>query len=103
LKQLHLEILRQLNPLREGKIREKFLPGSEGFKNLTVDNQKNVLEYGVVDVGELYEARMTVTRLDGVDLTEEELGELKWNGGNFLVKELAVYEMGENGTCVKLI
>lgn len=98
--QLHETIVKKLNPVREGVIRKKYLPGSEEFLKLSQNRQNNVLEYGAPDVLELYHPHLTITRFKEDSVAEKVSKENHWEIQSFVASEIGIYEMGENGTCI---
>jgi len=100
IKAIHKQIVEALNPLREGRIREKY---SEYQMQFTDAQLKNIKEYGYPDEMNLYDPHLTITRLKDEDKTEEIIPTINWDIPEFVVSKIGVYEMGENGTCKELI
>lgn len=51
----------------------------------------------------LYRPRLTITRLKDESIVEKIAKNLKWEIPQFIVEKLAVYKMGEHGTCRELV
>ena len=98
LDELQKRVVGALNPIRNGmraKDKERMLT-AEGLA------LKNFQDYGYKNVGELFRPHISLTRLK--ETNESALGELEdvTNfSGTFL--RLGLFEMGDNGTCVREI
>ncbi len=102
LKEIHEEIVLKLNPLREGHIREK--DADDDYKmRFTSEQQENIKEYGYPASMSLYSSHLTVIRLKDELLAQNISEEIKWDIHQFTADKIAVYKMGEHGTCEKLV
>ncbi len=100
---LHKEIVKKLNALREGHIRSKYQEGSDYHMIFSSEQKENIKKYGYPDSMNLYFPHLTITRLKDESLVEEESKKVKWDVHQFIANKLAVYKMGDHGTCKELI
>ena len=100
LQNLQRWVVEELNPLREGMLREKYK--DEKFLNsLTNEERNNIKKYGHQRLFASYQPHLTVTKYSDENVRGF-LG-LSWNIKELEVNGLEIYEAGDNGTCVKLI
>jgi hypothetical protein len=93
-------VVNALNPIRDG-MREKDKNRMAAASGLVLENFKN---YGWNSIGELFRPHLTLTRFNEEqkhDEAEKVLPETKNFDGKF--PKLALFEMGDNGTCVRKI
>ena len=100
IKAIHQQIVEALNPLREGRIREKY---SEYQMQFTTAQLKNIEGYGYPDAMNLYDPHLTITRLKDEDKLEEAISAINWDILEFIVDKIGVYKSGEHGTCRELV
>lgn len=103
---LHKEVITELNPLRDGHIREEY--GEPSRKHpikieFSPEQQENIDNYGHPMVMDLYKPHMTIIRLESVEEAATATEDLKWGVENFTATSLAAYRSGEHGTCRELI
>lgn len=102
LQSLHEALVTKLNPLREGHFREKDKdPQSTG--HFSEEQKQTLLEYGYADSMELYRPHLTFARLESEVDAEERIKKLQWPHKTLTVDTLGAFEMGDHGTCVKLV
>jgi 2'-5' RNA ligase len=94
---LHQTVLDSVAPFREKSIEHK-----EEWSDDSQERQENLKLYGWSEAGSLYRPHLTLTRL--VDMSDESvLDTLPLKNYSFSAKKLGLYELGEYGTCKKLI
>jgi len=103
IKQLHEEIVNKLNPLRGGHIRDKWQQGSDYHMEFSQEQKENIEKYGYPDAMGLYKPHLSIIRLKKEFLAETIASKLDWEIPQFVVNKLAVYKMGEHGTCKELV
>lgn len=103
IKSLHEEIVKELNLFREDHTREKYKPGSDYHLDFSQEQLKNIAEYGYPDAMSLYKPHITIIRLKDNSLAETIANTISWEPAHFTVNKLAVYTMGESGTCKDLV
>lgn len=96
------KIIEKINPLRGGKIRDKFIALSQ-TADLPEEKRENILKYGRPDVMNLYEPHLTISRLENNDMAEKVEREIKWEIPEFVADKIAVCQSGKNGTCVEIL
>ncbi|HEY0010565.1 MAG TPA: DUF1045 domain-containing protein, partial [Candidatus Paceibacterota bacterium] len=92
------EVISALNPLRNG-LRE-----NDTVRLATVrgEERSNILEYGYRSVGSLFKPHLTFTRFMGDQKTIlDSLPPKETFNGAY--DALGIYEMGEHGTCMRLV
>ena len=96
--ELQNKVIAALNPIRDG-LREKDKPRMEAATGL---KRENFEKYGYPYVGELFRPHMTLSRLkaDNPDALNI-LGKPSEFNGAFM--KLGLFEMGDNGTCIRKI
>lgn len=95
---LQQQVVATLNPIRDG-MREKDKARMLEATGLALENFQN---YGYKYVGELFRPHITFTRFGNEQPTAQELlPELATFNGTFT--KLGLFEMGDNGTCVRKI
>ncbi|UCD04566.1 MAG: 2'-5' RNA ligase family protein [Candidatus Woesearchaeota archaeon] len=102
-KSLHEEIVAKLNPLREGCIRKEYEEGSDYHMKFSSEQKENIKKYGYPESMNLYKPHLTIIRLKEESLAGEVVKSIKWDIPQFIVDKIAVYEMGEHGTCRALV
>ena len=100
IQRVHEEIVQALNPLREGRIRDKYVEYHMEFNSRQL---QNIEKYGYPGAMDLYNPHLTITRLKDEDRFKEILSTVKWDISEFTVDKIGVYKMGEHGTCRELI
>lgn len=102
---LHRLIIKKLNPLREGHLREKY-KDPEYIKKFPHAKrelmEKILLEVGYPRVLEAYRPHISIIAYQK-DVTKKEIKLPKFNLKNMKVSEVGLFTMGEYGTCNKLI
>ncbi len=98
---IHERIVAKLNPLREGHIRQKYL--SDYNMNFSDEKVENIEKYGYPNSMSLYHPHLTLIRLADEGLAENFVKEIDWPIKTFKAENIAIFTMGENGTCRKLI
>jgi 2'-5' RNA ligase len=98
----HKKIIEKINPLRGGKIRDKFMELSQ-VADLPEEKKENILKYGHPDVMNSYEPHITISRLENDDMAEKAEKEIKWEISEFVADKIAVCRSGKNGTCVEIL
>lgn len=99
---LHERIVNELNPLRDGHLREKYLD-SEELKQYTNQQQEYIKKYGYPEVLNSFTPHLTVGRLRDEVLAKEVARSLDFPFKDFQVTHLAAFTMGDHGTCNGLI
>lgn len=96
--QLQMTVIEAINPIRDG-MREK---DKARLSEATGQVRENLEEYGYRGVGELFRPHLSFTRfVDGQAVDTDSLPEPSHFSGRF--DRLAICEMGDNGTCARLI
>ncbi|MBU6427293.1 DUF3977 family protein [Patescibacteria group bacterium] len=98
MRKLQMNVVNLLNPLRDG-LRDR---DKERLLTATGVEKETILKYGYRSVGEFFEPHLTFTRfkIEQKD-TVNNMPNMSIFSGNF--PEIGIYEMGDNGTCVKEI
>lgn len=95
---LQQEVIDVLNPIRDG-MRKKDIERMHEAEGLALENFQN---YGYKSVGELFRPHMTLSRLKYDNPTALDVLDSASNfSGAFM--QLGLFEMGDNGTCVRKI
>ena len=102
IKEIHKKIVESLNPLREEHIRDKY-ERDDCHVRYSIKQQKNIKLFGYPDVLDLYQPHLAIIRLKDESMAKEIAKEIKWKSKEFFVSKLAIYTMGEHGTCSKLV
>ena len=102
IKKIHEGIVSELNFLREGHIREKYTTNNYKM-NFTQEQQENIKRYGYPGSMALYSSHLTIVRLKDERLAKAISKEIKWDIPEFTIEKIAVYKMGEHGTCRELV
>jgi len=100
---LHKEIIKKLNPLSEKSIRNNSQQFLGYLINFTPEQSKNIINYGYPDAIELYSPHLTLSRFKKESLTDKALKDIKWDTPEAMVDKIAIYLMGEHGTCRELV
>lgn len=98
--QTHEKIVSALNPLREGRIRDKYKEYRMEFNS---EQLQNIEKYGYPGAMDLYNPHLTVARLKDENKSKGILSTIKWDIPEFTVNKIGVYKTGEHGTCRELI
>jgi 2'-5' RNA ligase len=103
IKRFHEETVLRLNPLRERELRSGYTLGLDYHLYFSKAQEKSLLMYGYPGVVDLYQPHLTIIRFKNSVLAEEMAGSIDWGIKEFAADTLAVFIMGEHGTCKKLI
>lgn len=96
---LHRDVLEAVSPLRVQDVTAEM---REEWSDMSPERQENLELYGWSEIRNLYRPHLTLTRL--VESAEEEiLGKLPEGAFSFEVDTIALYELGEYGTCTAII
>jgi hypothetical protein len=93
---LQMRVVKAINPLRDGlRVKDQVrLETAEGLEF------QNILDFGYRSIGELFSPHITLTRFESEEpVSTDELPKIKDFDATFT--KLAIFEMGDNGTCVK--
>lgn len=102
LMKLHTEIVKNLNPLREGHLREKYHTDTYRAEQ-TPEQLHNIDTYGYPAIFNLFNPHLTIIRFEDVSVANRLIRDLEWETTSMLIGTLGVYNMGKNGTCTKLL
>jgi 2'-5' RNA ligase len=103
IKRLHEGVVTELNPLREGHLMKKYQPGADYQLKFSSKQQESIEKYGYHRAMSLYHPHLTIIRLEDESSAKMVARHLTWAAPQFTVEKLAVYAMGEHGTCRELI
>lgn len=98
LNQLQKLVIDKINPLREGLIREK---DTKRLKSLNKQQRKAVKKYGYRSIGRNFRPHLTLTKLEIAN--PKILKKLPTNPQSFTSSELAIFYLGEYGSCKRLV
>jgi hypothetical protein len=95
---LQNKVVELLNPIRDG-LREK---DQERLNSVTGEELQNILLYGYRSIGNQFNPHLTFSRfiLEQKEIINELPDKTTFSGK---YEYLALFEMGENGTCTKLV
>ncbi len=101
---LHKLVLQKLNPLREGRIREKYEKEIKDGK-YTKEEVNNIKKYSYHHVLESYYPHLTLARFETDEIAQKVKSKLleKIIPRNITFPYIAVSEMGSNGTCTNIL
>ena len=100
IKKLHESVVEKFNLLRDGHIRKKY-EASDYKMRMSEEKKQNIAKYGYPSSMSLYSPHLTIIRLEDEQEAERVVRDLEWNTKQFVVDTIAVYKMGENGTCIE--
>jgi len=95
---LQRNIIKKLNPLREGLLREKDITRLKTAKGL---EKHNIQKYGFRSVGRKFEPHLTLTKLKAYK--PEVTPRISHERMSFSSTEIGIFYLGEHGTCKKLV
>lgn len=96
MQQIQMSVINALNPIRDG-LRDK---DKERILTSTEEEKEVILKYGYRSVDKYFEPHLTFTRFKNPqENISDALLDMKMFGGSF--PEFGIYEMGDNGTCVR--
>jgi len=96
--ELQKKIIKLLNPLSEGQMREK---DKARISEMTKVEQKNLKLYGYRSVGDNFFPHLTFTKLEKFD--KSALSNIDKSNFSFKVNKIGFFYLGNYGTCRKLI
>jgi len=104
IRKIHETIIEKINPLREGRVREKHKT-SEYLEKLSFQQCENVEKYGYPNLMDIYEPHLTLTKLKNETAAQKVADEIttKWDINKFKTDTIGIFVLGEHGTCRKLI
>lgn len=95
---LQQEVVKRLNPLRDG-MRAKDAARLRTARDI---KESNLKQYGYQSIGDLFRPHMTFTRLTSNDTNALDILDKPDRYSGYFM-QLAIFEMGDNGTCVRQI
>ncbi|MCH7641024.1 2'-5' RNA ligase family protein [Patescibacteria group bacterium] len=104
--ELHRKIIKELNPLREGHLREKYrrpdfpLKFPEDRRELMTKIMKEV---GYPRVLDAYGPHISIIRFENPEIAEEAIEKTEWKINSMRVEKIGIFTMGDYGTCKKLL
>lgn len=102
IKQLHQKVVKKLNPLREGHIRERYHQNDYRI-TFSPEQLTNIEKYGYPDAMSLYHPHLTIIRLKDESIAKEIVNNIDWKVKELVAEKIAVYKMGQHGTCIELV
>ncbi len=96
----HEAALKVLNPLREGHLLPRYRDESY-FEKLPEEAQRFILEYGHPRVLSAWAPHMTLARFKDENVAMNVINNVSIRLPKFMCDEVAVFSMGEHGTCVE--
>ena len=102
IKKFHELIVKKLNPLREGNYKSEYDVSDYRMK-ISEEKKKNIAKYGYPNAMTLYRPHMTIIRLKNEAEAKKVASKINWKIKNFKTDAIAVYKMGEHGTCIELV
>lgn len=101
IRNIHESIVGEMNALREGHLREKYVTGDDSEH--TTEQKENIQKYGAPSLMGLYHPHLTLTRLKDEKIAEKLAPEIQWSIPEFKSDRIGAFKMGEHGTCIELI
>ena len=103
IKELHKNIVKVLNPLREGYINPRYRE-PEKIANLTKQELENIKNYGYpYMMDQYYHPHLTLIRLEDVLEAQRAVEDIKWDIKEFEVDKLFLHKIGANGGANEII
>ena len=101
IKKVQKEIVEQTTELREGRnIQEANDPTVASWPE---NHKKIIAEYGFDNLFDFYNPHITITQLPDFEKAKQLAENLTWPFTKFVSNSIGLYELGEFGTCNKLI
>jgi len=95
---LQMDVVHAINPIRDG-LRQK---DKDRLAEAVGKERENILTYGYRSVGEMFAPHLTITRFtDRKDIDLTTLPNVSELSATF--SKIGIFEMGENGTCIRKI
>jgi hypothetical protein len=98
LSRLQTDIVKLLNPLRDGLIRIK---DKDRLEQLSKEEQENLQNWGDRTVSSQFRPHLTLSRLK--DPNSMSPSNLPQKDFSFEVNKIGIFELGDHGTCIKQI
>lgn len=99
LDRIQQEVVEAINPIRDG-LRPK---DAQRLESAVGEARKNLERYGYRAIGELFDPHITLTRSKITDAIDTQHLETYLDSFNGYFTKLGLFEMGDNGTCVRKI
>lgn len=98
----HIAVVNEMNLFREGHNLPEF---EEADKRAKLSSEKidNIDKYGFPGSMALYHPHLTIIRLKDFDEADRVAKEIEWGISDFKSDTVAIYKMGEHGTCIELV
>lgn len=96
----HKVIVNSLNPYRESSLRTKY---RDHWENYNGTQKVNIVSFGVPYILNLYYPHITITRFKNDSDANKAVKSLTTYTGTVILNKIAVFTMGEHGTCTRLI
>ena len=102
IKFFHEAVVSKLNSLREGHYNPKY--DTHDYKaKMSQEKLDNVAKYGYPNSMTLYHPHLSIIRLKDKEEAERVAQEVEWDISSFKSDTIAIYKMGEHGTCIELV
>ena len=101
LQRLHESLVAALNPLREDIFRQEFLDSYH--MDFPINKIQQAKQYGYPDALDLFEPHLTLSRLQSPEVAKGIAADIELVEKAFTATRFGIYEMGEHGTCRRLI
>ena len=98
LSELQKTVIKELNPLREGLLRQKDI---ERLKTATGPEKRNIQKYGFRSVVAQFEPHLTISKLVAYKSTATP--RIDPQKMSFSAHEIGIFYLGEHGTCKRLV
>lgn len=99
--ELHRAVVNKLNPLRENHVRQKYQsPLSQSLDSLQI---KNIKQFGEPNINDAYRAHITIIRIIDSVKANKMLKTMIMPFRSINISSIANCEMGENGTCTRIL
>ncbi|MCK5320453.1 DUF1045 domain-containing protein [Candidatus Parcubacteria bacterium] len=102
IKKFHELVVEKLNPLREGSYKPIYDAADYRMK-ISEEKKENIAKYGYPNAMTLYRPHMTIIRLKNEAEAKKVASEIDWKIKSFKADAIAVYKMGDHGTCIELV
>lgn len=104
--ELHRKIIKELNPLREGRLREKYRHSDYPLK--FPEERRELMTRMMIKVGyprvlDAYNPHISITRFENPKITEKSIEKAEWKINTMRVEKIGIFTMGDHGTCKKLL
>ena len=103
IRSIHENVVRSVNPFREGHLREKYRASSLFLNQFSDKERSFIIQYGCPFLMDLYRPHLTVSFIEDFRIAGNISRGLLWESKTCTIDKISIYTIGEYGTCTGVV